>query len=469
MLLPLTHDRTTVRSLPWVTYAVLALCLLTFFSVRARLDGVEESNRLHRAAFVYYVEHPHLEPDPLLVSGRGVGMVREELGVSPAGRQDPPAQAELDRLTAAWTASLDDNVLWRLGLVPARPSPLGAVAHMFTHAGWGHLLGNLFFLYLFAPFVEDRVGRPLFAAFYLLGGLVAGLAFSLHFPGLPVPLIGASGAVSAAMGAFLVFFGTVRIRFLYLLLVIPRTFRAPAWVALPLWFGMDLLMAARDSAADPSGLFGGVAYWAHVWGFLFGVVAALVYRQMRPASTVDDATPASADAVSASFGAALQAQLDGRPDEAWELMRREVRRAPDNSAMVDAFWALSVDLGRAERAAPVLARHVRSLLQDGDTDGAEERWRQLHNRAPEAAERPDLLVALGDALVRGGRERDGLELLRRAAERVGPQTPVGTLARLYRLVARRDRQLRRRVADVIQQHPQATPELRDEVSGELVV
>src|SRR5207247_9669974 len=113
----------------------------------------------------------------------------------------------LERLSAKISDAAVTDPLQRWGLVPARIRPDALITHMFLHAGWLHLLGNLFILYLAGPYIEDVWGRPLFAGFYLVSGLVAALAFVLRYPGLDQPLVGASGAIAGVMGAFLVRYG----------------------------------------------------------------------------------------------------------------------------------------------------------------------------------------------------------------------------------------------------------------------
>src|SRR6185503_18048465 len=109
---------------------------------------------------------------------------------------------------------------------------------MFTHGDIGHLFGNMLFLYLVGVSIEERWGRLRFLVFYLLGGAVAGLTYCAFHPGGRSPLVGASGAIAAAMGAFAVLFFKTRIRFFYvwwLLFLKTGTFAAPAWLVLPFW------------------------------------------------------------------------------------------------------------------------------------------------------------------------------------------------------------------------------------------
>ncbi len=469
MFIPITHERTSVGRLPWVSFGVVALCLAVFAWVQMRSDDVEASGQAFGQAFVYFIEHPYLDADPRLVSAAGVEQVRRQLGDEPPAAAVPELhQRELDRLTAAWLASLEDNPLWRLGMVPDEVRPFGTVAYMFTHGGWLHLLGNLLFFYLTAPFVEDRFGHLGFAVFYLAAGVVAGFAHCLHYPHLHVPLVGASGAISATMGAFVVLFGRTRIRILTFILLIPKTFEAPAWAVFPLWFLTDLVLAVQGSQADPAGLLSSTAYWAHVGGFVVGLGVAFVFVLVsRPQEDVE--VPATVDAVPAAVALARSARIHGRMEEAWRLLRDQARTTPDDPAVVAALWQLAVETGRVEAVAPLVGRRVRAALREGEPEEAWGLWQELDAHAPAAARRPDLAVAIAEALPTLGRRAEGEALLREAVAGLGPDTPIGVLLKLFRLTGGADVELRRRVAAAVLTHPQTPPDLLRQVEGELIV
>jgi membrane associated rhomboid family serine protease len=159
--------------------------------------------------------------------------------------------------------------------VPGNPKVLALITCMFVHSGWFHLIGNMLFLYLAGCSIEDLWGRPLYIVFYLVSGIVATLMHALKFPTSAVPMVGASGAIAGLMGAFLFRLYNTKINFfwLYWFFVIRRgTFSAPAYVVLPLWLFLQLLSASADSSG------GGVAFWAHIGGFLFGFGIAYLIK-----------------------------------------------------------------------------------------------------------------------------------------------------------------------------------------------
>jgi membrane associated rhomboid family serine protease len=141
---------------------------------------------------------------------------------------------------------------------------------MFLHAGWIHLLGNMLFLLIFGNNVEDRMGRLPFLGFYLFCGYVAAYGYALGNQDSPVALLGASGAIAGVLGAYIVTFPRARVTSIIVFLPM----RLPAWVVLGGWFLLQWLDAASSGSANGAG----VAYLAHIWGFLTGAVIALILR-----------------------------------------------------------------------------------------------------------------------------------------------------------------------------------------------
>lgn len=158
---------------------------------------------------------------------------------------------------------------------------LDVVTSMFLHGGWFHLLGNLLYLWIFANNVEDRLGHVAFAAFYLAGGFAAALAQIAIDPASTVPMIGASGAISATLGAYLVFFPRARVLALVFLGFFYQLIPVPAIVVLGLWFVLQLVDGI-GSLGLSSATEGGVAFFAHIGGFVAGAVLALLVRAGRP-------------------------------------------------------------------------------------------------------------------------------------------------------------------------------------------
>ncbi len=147
------------------------------------------------------------------------------------------------------------------------------VTAMFMHAGWLHILGNMVFLWAFGPAIEDAMGRFRYLVFYLMGGVVAMLAQVAGSPGSRIPCLGASGAIAAVMGAFIVMYPRDRIRSVVWILIFIRMTYIPAVLLIGFWFLIQLLSVGSVATVQT----GGVAYLAHVGGFLFGAVTARVW------------------------------------------------------------------------------------------------------------------------------------------------------------------------------------------------
>jgi membrane associated rhomboid family serine protease len=152
---------------------------------------------------------------------------------------------------------------------------------MFMHASWSHIIGNMVFLWAFSPEIEDAMGRGRYLVFYLTGGLVAMLAQVLASPHSTVPNLGASGAIAAVMGAFLVTYPRDRIRTVLFIFVFFRVTFIPAALLIGLWFLTQLFSAGQVAQAQT----GGVAYLAHIGGFIFGAATARLFEKVNRGET----------------------------------------------------------------------------------------------------------------------------------------------------------------------------------------
>jgi membrane associated rhomboid family serine protease len=200
-----------------------------------------------------------------------------ELSVTASG-----GEAALDRFFVQW------------GVVPARvgqaidagdwlsPAVRGVITHQFLHAGWLHILGNMLFLWIFGNNVEDRLGRLPFLLFYLAGGVFAALAQMLIAPASTVPLVGASGAIAATLGAYLVLYPRARILSLVFLGFFYQLLEVPAVIMLGFWFVLQLIDGVASLGATAAQ--GGVAFFAHIGGFVGGALVGLLARGLGPRS-----------------------------------------------------------------------------------------------------------------------------------------------------------------------------------------
>lgn len=164
------------------------------------------------------------------------------------------------------------------GMVPAAFSVLTLLTSMFLHGGWLHIIGNMWYLWIFGDNVEDRLGHGRYLVFYLLCGAVAGTAQMLVAPNSQVPTIGASGAIAGIMGAYFVLYPRSRVLTLIWVFIFVDIIEIPALFFLGFWFLMQLASGA-GSIAETASNQGGIAFWAHVAGFLVGIVGVFAFRR----------------------------------------------------------------------------------------------------------------------------------------------------------------------------------------------
>ena len=181
-------------------------------------------------------------------------------------------QAEMDSLNAEYVKLSKTSIVEQYAFVPANPTAISYLTANFLHGGWLHIIGNMWFLWLAGFVLEDVWGRWLYSAFYLIAGAAALQFYAWSNPGSITPTLGASGAVAALMGAFLVRFPKMKIEMAWLFLFKLYRFKAAAYWLLPIWLFVEIFYGSLVGSS------GGVAHWAHVGGFLFGALAALAIQ-----------------------------------------------------------------------------------------------------------------------------------------------------------------------------------------------
>jgi membrane associated rhomboid family serine protease len=230
----------------------------------------------------YHDENYTLRPAYVTMAIIGVNALAW-LFVQGAGGADSVAASvcNLGLVPAELTRSVPPGTALPMGegvacVVDAGREPLHLLTSMFLHGSWMHLLGNMWFLWLFGNNVEDAMTRPRFLAFYLASGLAAALLQTIVEPRSIVPMVGASGAISGVMGAYLVLYPRVRVFTLVPLGFLMTTLALPAWAMLLYWAFLQL---ASGLFSGVTGAQGGVAFWAHVGGFVAGLLLVSVFRR----------------------------------------------------------------------------------------------------------------------------------------------------------------------------------------------
>jgi membrane associated rhomboid family serine protease len=162
----------------------------------------------------------------------------------------------------------------------ALPPVLTIFTSMFLHGGWGHILGNMLFLWVFGDNVEDVMGSRRYLAFYLLCGFVASMGQVYAMPDAAVPNIGASGAVSGVLGAYIVLYPRAVVTMVVPLFIFFPIVHVPAWLMLGFWFLTQFTSGLASMARTLQT--GGVAFWAHVGGFVAGIILVFLFRRRQP-------------------------------------------------------------------------------------------------------------------------------------------------------------------------------------------
>lgn len=181
-----------------------------------------------------------------------------------------------------WLDPFSQNAfMFRYALIPDRFRLSAVVTSMFLHGGWMHLLGNMWFLWIFGDNIEDILDHGKYLLFYLMCGVAAALTQVFFNPVSRVPMVGASGAIAGVMGAYMIKFPQSRIRSLLFLFIFITMIDVPAWIMLLYWFGLQFI-GGFESLSTAHVAQGGTAFFAHVGGFLAGIVLINLLRPSQP-------------------------------------------------------------------------------------------------------------------------------------------------------------------------------------------
>jgi len=435
---PIGHEDSKIRRFPIVSVIIVLICILAFAHTWSIHKAEEKEvmtavNRLMvRAAEVidgdYVGSSGYVE---IITVASEAGDVRALLSaieerISRCGRG--PEVQEIETEIVRIRRLLEDEVFHRHGLIPSKPTLLGFITHMFLHGGFLHLLFNMIFFFLVGPSLEDLWGRCAFGIFYLLAGAAAALGYMAVSGASRIPMIGASGAIAGLMGSFLLTFTYTRIKMcgIVWLGIIFRvfTFSIPAWLFFPFWIGKEILNGALQLGTVGAEQ-GGVAHWAHISGFFFGLAIPPFLRitglQQRlyalSAGRRKDGGAISADhTLGPAYRLGVRLREDGDWARAAETFRILSEKHPDSPAPL-------VELAEVHRAAGDEMERKNALLRALDV--------AARAKAPEIIEiydilrrefsrveiPPDRLLRVGSAMEAAGRTIDAADCLRRFVDR----------------------------------------------------
>jgi len=481
MIIPIGHESDTVRRLPWITFIIMASCLIIHIFLSFEVNkNIKELESTARELEQYYFDHPYLELDSeikKLIFGEGYAEEIEQM-LDMYRREDPDEihlfqeeeQEELNELSRRLKNTLNNVPYRKWGFIPAKKSFLALLTYMFIHSGWLHLFGNLLFLYLTGPFIEDVWGRLIYTAFYLIMGMLSALMFAQHYPNLTGPLIGASGAIAGVMGAFLIRYWKTKIRFFYFFFIfIPVTFKAPAWLMLPLWLLLEYFNANIMDAVNPEGG-SGVAHWVHVSGFVFGVIAALGMK----ASKIEEKYIHPKIEAQIRYGdekfqvleEALEKKRLGMLDEAHALLLDAARKNPTNQEVVEGLWDFGVELGKEDESAIFLIMLIEREIRRNQMDIALGHFRNLKKIIPQAAINLGCRIMLMQRLTERKELEEAKELADELLKEVNLNSSPGLLLNFARTALELSPSIAEKVIELCFQHPEIPKDQKDKLKIE---
>jgi len=291
MLIPIKHENMEARRWPVITIALIVISVAVFLATNATMEKESpELGEVKAHIILLAGAHPELkmtdDAQQLVEAFKKDNPTEWAQVQSPTRRliddwdakmrimEEPDQlQSEMDSLTSRYAELETSSLVEQYAFIPAHPRALSYLTANFLHGGWLHLIGNMWFLWLAGFVLEDVWGRPLYLLFYVIAGASAMQFYAWTNPASIIPCVGASGAVAALMGAFLVRFPKMKIEMLWIVGFF-RTYRfqAAAYWLLPFWVLMEVFYGSLF------GKMSGVAHWAHVGGFLFGAIGAVALR-----------------------------------------------------------------------------------------------------------------------------------------------------------------------------------------------
>ncbi len=383
MLIPIRHENMSARRWPIITLGLIAVNVIVFLFTHFNMEeqGAKAGKaRLHIEMLA--AMHPELKMSPDvedMVTAFRKSNLRVWNYIKQSNRdildewdarirliEDPQVlQAEMDSLTAEWRALSADSVIDNYAYVPAHPKPVSYITANFLHGGWLHLIGNMWFLWLAGFVLEDTWGRVIYTAVYFVAGAAALQFHALINSGSLTPLIGASGAVAALMGGFLVRFPKMKIEMRWILGIrsLMRggySFSASAYWLLPLWLLEEVFYGSISGQGG-----GGVAHWAHVGGFLFGAAAAMTLKVSGLENKANQAIEAKTSwTIDPEITQATDLMEQGQLDQAAAVLKQFVAAKPNSvdgwNILQQIYWRKGDTDSCHEALIKLCAAHIRA-------------------------------------------------------------------------------------------------------------
>jgi len=375
MIIPLAHENLRGRRWPWVTTAIIAINFVVFLATNGPMN--RELQQISRAELhilllsarypdtqlppdaeqmvgAYKLQHPDVYAQ-MAAPNRSQPVDSWDLQLLSSSLSPEQANAEMASLTSELQQARDGSIVWTYAFHPFHPTLRSYITASFLHGGWLHIIFNMWFLWLAGTILEDTWGRVVYPIFYLVCGALGFVIHGVVFPGSLVPALGASGAIAGLMGAFLARFPKTNIRLAWILFLKPIKFNVPAYIILPLWLLIEVFWGAVFAAARAEG---GVAHWAHIGGFAFGALGALLLKYTGIEHSLDQAidakvswtadprivraTDSLAENNPAGAIASLRQLVAEKPDsvEGWEMLLAAQQRRQDAAGQKETLETL---------------------------------------------------------------------------------------------------------------------------------
>ncbi len=392
MLIPLRHESMRGRRWPIITFVLIGLNILIFLFTHG---AIQEQTPQRAEVRVHLVILAALHPE-LKTNGPAtffISSVKDTLGdrwesiASPSRQVEDPWDAEIrqiqdpivlqedmDNLCQEFETVEQGSILTKYAYVPAHPRAISYITANFLHGGWIHLIGNMWFLWLAGFILEDNWGRVIYPLFYLVAGAAALQFYGWCAHGSYMPLIGASGAVAALMGAFLVRFPKMKIEMMLFLIIFRIRFKAPAYWLLPLWLAMEFFYGSALGTTSP------VAHWAHVGGFLFGMAGAFALQQSGLEQKANDAIESKISWSSdPEVVRASEAMEQGKLDEAASILQKHVTANPNSADALNLLQQAQWRRNDMPAYRDVTIQLCQVYLKNRDQDGALRAFEEYYN------------------------------------------------------------------------------------------
>lgn len=375
MIIPIGNSGDLKRA-PFITIIIILINIIAFIAVKGRVN--EDNNKIMNS----YYEYSDVLLEYLMDHE---GYTFAEILSDQEHFKELMEKPEIDSLSIYYKAitdakakyenAMNDHVFNKLGVSGKNKSVINFLTAMFTHADIFHLIGNLWFLMLLGANVEDTYGRMNFLIFYILSGIVSSLIFILSQGDPNIPLIGASGAIAGVMGVFMVRHFKTKIKFFYFFFPFRPffgTFRIIAGIVLPLWFLQQIVDASGQSDS-------GIAFMAHIGGFIFGVIIAVLINYFKIeekyiAPRIQESTNLMGFSVDEQKG--LDAYYDGKFKDAALILEEPFLKKYNYESFIPLFESLT-KCGNNSRAAFISDLYLSEVMKGEDKTNLQNIFREM--------------------------------------------------------------------------------------------